>query len=85
MSQGKKNLRLEHVAKEIYKQAYKSLSDADQIEVREDNEEIYLAHIFLRQSGKQHNKLRTDLSNDYGIGVDRYPKTRQATLHLLDK
>ena len=74
----------EHVAKEVYIQVYISLSGGEQIKVMADTKERYLAHIFLQHSGKHHNKLRTDLSNDYTTGNDRHPKTCQAMLHLLD-
>ena len=40
---------------------------------------------FLRQSGKQHNKLTTNIQNNFTTGNDRYPKTCRATIHLLDK
>jgi hypothetical protein len=76
---------LQHVAKDTRKMDFASCSDDEQQEVREDADERYLSYIMLRQSGKQHNKLRTDLGNDYTTGDDRYSKTRQATLHLLDK
>jgi hypothetical protein len=58
---------------------------AEQAAIREKAEERYLSYVFLRQSGKQHNKLKVDLQNDFTTGDDRYPKNRQATLHLLDK
>jgi hypothetical protein len=75
----------EHVAMETYKQKFASCSEDEQKEVCKDAEERYLAYILLRQSGKQHTKLRVDLNNDYTTGDDRYPKNRQGTLHLLDK
>ena len=53
--------------------------------IRAEAEERYLSYVFLQQSGKQHNKLRVDLQNDYTTNDDRYPKNRQETLHLLDK
>jgi hypothetical protein len=56
-----------------------------QRDTRAKAEERYLSYVFLRQSGKQHNKLKVDLQNDFTTGDDRYPKNRQATLHLLDK
>jgi hypothetical protein len=64
---------------------FQDLNAADQADVRNKAEERYLAYVFLRQSGKQHNKLKTDLKNDFTTGDDRYPKNRQAVLHLLDK
>jgi hypothetical protein len=76
---------LEHVAKETHFDSFAKLSEGDQLVVREDTEERYISYIFLRQSGKQHNKLRTDLMDEYTTGTDQHPKTRQAVLHLLDK
>ena len=76
---------LEHVAKETHKLEFKQLKPEQQTEVRADNEERYYSYMFLKQSGKQHNKLWVDLSNDYTTGDDRHPKTCQTVLHLLDK
>jgi hypothetical protein len=61
------------------------MTTLEQKDYREKAEEWYLSYVFLRQSGKQHNKLKTDLQNDFTTGDDRYPKNRQSTLHLLDK
>jgi len=77
---------LEHVASETSPPiSFASMTPDQQSEVRTKAEERYLSYIFLRQSGKQHNKLKVDLQNDFTTGDDRYPKNRQATLHLLDK
>jgi hypothetical protein len=76
---------LDHAAAEIHNQKFDVLSETDQKDVREKAEEQYLAYVFLRQSGKQHNKLKVDLQNDFTTGDDRYPKNRQEVLHLLDK
>ena len=76
---------LEHVAAETGTVNFNDLPQADQEEVRAKAEERYLSYVFLRQSGKQHNKLKVDLQNDFTTGDDRYPKNRQSTLHLLDK
>jgi hypothetical protein len=62
-----------------------SLTDAVQDEVRRDAEERHVLHVFLRQSGPQHAKLLMDLHNNFTTGENKHPKTRQATLHLLDK
>jgi hypothetical protein len=75
----------EYVAQELYTQAFADLGDAEQRIVRDDAEERYVSYVFLRQSGAQHANLRVDLQNDFTTGDNRYPKTRQATLHLLDK
>jgi hypothetical protein len=81
---------LEHVAQELpavggVPVTFDSLTPAQQLLVRDDAEERYLSYAFLRQSGPQHGKLKTDLQNDFTTGDNHYPKTRQQTLHLLDK
>ena len=76
---------LEHVAQETHTTTFDNITDDQKAAVRIDAEERYLSYIFLRQSGNQHKNLKTDLQNDFTTGDDRYPKTRQATLHLLDK
>ena len=76
---------LEHVAQELHTQAFATLTDAEQEAVRTDAEERYISYVFLRLSGAQHGTLKTDLQNDFTTGNNHYPKTRQQTLHLLDK
>jgi hypothetical protein len=80
---------LEHVAQEQSSGTtvvtFASLTNAQQELVRKDAEERYLSYVFLRQSGPQHAKLKVDLQNDFTTGDNHYPKTRQQTLHLLDK
>jgi hypothetical protein len=76
---------LEYVAQELHTQPFATLDPAERQAVREDAEERYISYAFLRQSGTQHAKLKVDLQNDFTTGDNRYPKTRQQTLHLLDK
>jgi hypothetical protein len=64
---------------------FDSLTDAVKDPVQRDAEEQYVLYVFLRQSGPQHAKLKMDLQNNFRTGENKYPKTRQATLHLLDK
>ena len=40
---------------------------------------------FLRKSGKQHNKLRVDLQNNFITGDNIYPKNRQVNIVPLEK
>ena len=75
---------LEHVAQETHHQAFEDCTEAEQADVRADAEERHLAFAMLKTSGKQHQKLKTDLQDDYAKGQHRHPKTRQETLHLLD-
>jgi hypothetical protein len=77
---------LEHVAAENGGTTpFDELNEDEQKDVRENAKEQYHSYVFLRQSGKQHAELKTDLQNDSTTGDDRYPKNRQSTLHLLDK
>ena len=76
----------QHVTSDLHPgQKMEDLSSDEQKDVAEEAEERYLAYVLLRQAGAQHQKLRTDLKNGYTTGQDRYPKTRQAMLHLLDQ
>jgi hypothetical protein len=76
---------LKHVAAETGTVKFEDLSKDDQEEVSTTAEERCLSHVFLRQSGKQHDKLKVDLQNNFTTGDNRHPKNRQSTLHLLDK
>ena len=76
---------LEYVAKELHNQDFATLMDAEQEAVWADAEERYISYVFLKQSGVQHKTLTVDLKNDFTTGDNHYPKTRQQTLHLLDK
>jgi hypothetical protein len=75
---------LEHVAQETGT-TFAAQTAAEQKATREKAEERYLSYVFLRQSGKQHHKLKVDLQNDFTTRDDQYPKNWQQTLHLLDK
>jgi hypothetical protein len=76
---------LEYVSQETNSSSYATLAAADKLTVETDTEERYLSYIFLKQSGKQHDKLRMYLSDSYTTGDDKNPKTRQEVLHQLDK
>ena len=76
---------LECAAQELHNDDFDNLTAEQQLAAREDAEERHISHSFLRQSGKQHANLKVDPQNDFTTGDNRYPKTRQSTLHLLDK
>jgi hypothetical protein len=76
---------LEYVAQENHTLTFAALSAEQKQAVREDTEERYISYAFLHQSGAQHGNLKVDLRNDFTTGSNRYPKTHQQTLHLLDK
>jgi type II secretory pathway pseudopilin PulG len=73
------------VAQENHTLTFEALSSEQKQAVREDAEESYISYAFLNQSGAQHGNLKVDLRNDFTTGSNRYPKTRQQTLHLFDK
>jgi hypothetical protein len=64
---------------------FEKLTASEQDEARAKAEERHLSHVFPRQSGRQHNKLKVDLQNAFAAGDNWCPKNRQFTLHLLDK
>ena len=55
---------------------YDEMSTEEQEDVKYNSEERYLSYAFLRQSGKQHNKLKTDLQNNFTTSNGRMPKKR---------
>ncbi len=63
----------------------KDMTPDDQNKMKEVAHEALLSYLMLLNSGKQHDKLRMDLKNDFTTGNNRYPKTRQQVLHLLDR
>ena len=65
--------------------AFTDLGADEQVIVCADAQERYISYVFLRQSGSQHANLKEDLQNGFTTGDNRYPKTRQETLQLLDK
>jgi type II secretory pathway pseudopilin PulG len=78
-------VHLEYVAQENHTLAFTALSAEQKQAVREDAEELYISYAFLHQSRAQHGNLKVDLRNNFTTGSNRYPKTHQQTLHLLDK
>ena len=50
-----------------------------------DAEERYLTYVLLQQSGRENVKLNSDIHNGYTTGDERYTKTRQNTLHILNQ
>ena len=64
---------------------YDTLEDADKLTFCNNDEKRYISYILPRQSGMQHANLKENLHNGFTTGDNRYPKTRQETLHFLDK
>jgi hypothetical protein len=76
---------LEYVAQENHTLTFSALSAEQKQAVCEDAEERYISYAFLHQSGAQHGNLKVDLRNDFTTSSNRYPKTHQQMLHLLNK
>ena len=74
---------LEHVYQENHSETFENITEEEQTIRRADVEEIYLAYVLLRQSGRQHVKLRSEIHKNYNTEYYRYPKTQNNTLHLL--
>ena len=76
----------QHTARDLYSGLeFKDLQPVEQEHATLEAEERYLAYVMLRQAGPQHHKLRMDLKNAFTTGDDKYPKTRQSMLQLLDQ
>ena len=76
---------LEWAAKSTHITPYQEITNDQKIEIQTDAEERYLEYIFLKQSANTREKLRTNPSDDYTTGEKKYPTSRQATLHYLEK
>ena len=66
----------------IHSASYQDITNDQNIEIQADAEERYLAYIFLKHSSKTSEKLRTNLSDNYTTGENKYPTSRQETFHF---
>ena len=62
---------IEYVAKDVHDKEFKYLTEAQKTEVEKDSEERYLAFLMLINAGKEYNRLRDDLNNDYAKDNDQ--------------
>ena len=76
---------LEYVAQDLYTQTFYTLTEEEQLVVREDSKERYLSYALLRQSGTEHGNIKVNLKNDFTTGDNGYPKNCQQNLHILEK
>ena len=76
---------MEWTSQDLHKQDFSTLLDAEKEVIREDAAERYLYYIFIRQSAKSSDKLKTNLSDNYATGENKYSATRQETSHYLEK
>ena len=71
-------------SQDVHRQDFSTLQDAEKEVIRADASERYLSYIFLRQSAKSSDKLKTNLSDNYTTGENKYTATRQETFHYLE-
>ena len=72
---------MEWTSQDVHKKAFSTLQDSEKEVIRADATEQYFSYIFLRQSAKSSEKLNTNLSDNYTTVENKYPTTRQETLH----
>jgi hypothetical protein len=74
---------LEYEAAELGTTKFDDLPVKDQEELHVKAAEWHISYVFLGQSGKQNNKLKDDLKNDFTKNEDCHTKNMQEVLHLL--
>ena len=62
---------MEWTSQDVNKKAFSTLQDAEKEVIRADAAERYLSYIFLRQSSKSSEKLKTNLSDNYTTGENK--------------
>ena len=68
-----------------YKKPYEGLGPTEQTAVELLARERFIAFGLLKTSSSSHEKIKSDLSDDFTKGSDNYPTTPQQTLLSLDK
>ncbi len=79
------NKKLTYCSELEYKLLYSQLTDANKIVVTNLARDRFIAYGMLKMSSNAHNKIKSDLSDDFTKGSNNYPTTPQQTLLLLDK
>jgi hypothetical protein len=68
-----------------YKLPYSQLTDAEKIVVTNLARDRFIAYRMLKTSSNAHDKIKSDLSDDFTKGSNNYPTSPQQSLLLLDK
>jgi hypothetical protein len=76
---------LDYCAELEFKAPYQGLSTAEQTVVEIQARERFMANGLLKTSSNSHNKIKSDLLDDFTKASNNYPTTPQQTLLLLDK
>ena len=76
---------LDYCAQLEHKKSYAALGPPEQAAVDILARERFMAFGLLKTAGSSHDKIKSDLSDDFTKGTDNYPITSQQILLLLDK
>ncbi len=78
---------LQYETEEVYgkEERFDSLTEGEQDKIRAAAVERYLTYVFLRQSNKLNDYMKTLLQDDFTKGQNTYPADRQAGLKYMDK
>jgi hypothetical protein len=76
---------LDYCAQLEYKKSFAALGHTEQAAVKLLARERFMSFGLLKTAGASHDKIKSDLSDDFTKGSDNYPVTPQQTLLLLDK
>jgi hypothetical protein len=76
---------LDYCAELEFKAPYQGLSTTEQTVVEIQAQERFMAYGLLKTSSNSHEKIKSDLLDDFMKGCNNYLTTPQQTLLLLDK
>jgi hypothetical protein len=76
---------LDYCANLEYKKLFAVLGPTEQAAIKVLARERFMAFGLLKTAGSSHDKIKSDLSDDFTKGSDNYPVTPVQTLLLLDK
>ncbi len=76
---------LDYCAELEFEAPYQGLSTTEQTVVKTQARERFMAYELLKTNSNSHNKIKSDLLDDFTKGSDNYPTTPQQTLLVLDK
>ncbi len=76
---------LDYCANLEYKKSFAVLGPTEQAAIKVLARERFMAFGLLKTAGSSHDKIKSDLSDDFTKGSDNYPVTPVQTLLLLDK
>jgi hypothetical protein len=76
---------LDYCAELEFKAPYKGLTTTEHTVVEIQAQERFMAYGLLKTNSNSHDKIKSDLSDDFTKGSNNYPTTPQQTLLMLHK